>query len=136
MAPRWEHKLGEFKFLSMRPVPPTRRRRLITETRAGSDGFNVWVDGTRGEVWEPETVVDTPSQWDAQILKAQYEAAIGSYVELQYVHDTLNPFDAEVWPKVILLDVMCDIRDQIIGVGGFNHDVGALLLARWTILIL
>lgn len=136
MAPRYQHQLAGFKFLSMTPCPPTRRRRLIVETRPGSNGFNTWLDGVRGELWRPETVVDVPTQWDGQILKGQYEALCGfGPVELHYAMDMQNPFDGEVWPGVIVKDVEVMIRDQIIGVGGFNHDVGALVYARWDILV-
>ncbi|TXH41654.1 MAG: hypothetical protein E6Q97_37090 [Desulfurellales bacterium] len=136
MAPRWSHQLGPFQFLSMRPCPPTRRRRLVVETRPGSNGFAVWIDGTRGELWRPETVVDVPSQWEGQILKAQYEAACGSDpVVLQYAVDFENPFETQTWPDVIIKDVEVEIRDQLIGIGGFNHEVGALVYARWEILI-
>lgn len=136
MAPRWYHQLGPFKFLAMRPCPPTRRRRVMVETRPGANGFNVWLDGYRGELWRPETVVDVKSHWDGQKLKAEYEAACGQNpVDLYYTVDSENPFDGQVWPRVIIKDVEVDIRDQIIGVGGFNHDVGALVYARWDILI-
>lgn len=136
MAPRFQHSLGPFKFLTMEPCPPTRRRRLTIETRSGANGFATWLDGTRGEIWRPITVVDTPSHWDAQILKEQYEAACGGNpVPLTYVVDFENPFDQQNYPDVIIRDVQCEIVDQLLGIGGFNHTVGALVRAQWEILI-
>lgn len=120
----------------MTPCPPTRRRRLVIETRSGSNGFATWLDGTRGEIWRPQTIVDAPSHQDAQILKEQYEAACGGDpVTLTYVVDYENPFDTQTWPNVIIKDVQCEITDQLLGIGGFNHDVRALLTAQWEILI-
>lgn len=137
MPPRFQHSLGPFKFLTMTPCPPTRRRRLVIETRSGANGFATWLDGTRGEIWRPETIVDAPSHWAAQILKEQYEAACGGNpVELHYVTDMENPFDGQTWPNVIIKDVQCEIVDQLIGIGGFNHDVRALVRSQWEILIL
>jgi hypothetical protein len=128
--PTLQHSIGPFAFLTMTPVPPIRRKRLTIETRPGADGYSVWLDGTRGEIWRPETVIDIASHSLGQTLKAQYEAACGS-----------NPlpvvYAGRLYANAIIKDVQVRITDQLMGVGGFSSPFSrALVRATWDILIL
>lgn len=128
--PTLQHSIGSFAFLTMTPVPPTRRKRLTVETRPGADGYSIWLDGTRGELWRPETVIDIFSHALAQQLKANYEAACGS-----------NPvpvvYAGVLYNNAVIRDVQVQIQDQLMGVGGFASPLSrALVRATWDILIL
>lgn len=129
MPPILQHSIGSFAFLDMKPVPPLRRKRLTVETRPGADGVALWLDGTRGEVWRPETVIDVTTQAIGQALKTQYEALVGT-----------NPvpivYAGVVYPSAVIRDVQVRIEDIHMGVGGFSLNPKALVRASWDILIL
>lgn len=122
------HQIGSFQFLDLRPVPPKRRRRMIIENRAGVDGVAVWWEASRGEMYRPTTVVDAVSHAAAQLIVDAYQSAVGGNpVTLIYANI--------VYPNVIIHDVHCSISDQLIGIGGFNANVGALVRAQWELII-
>lgn len=129
MPPLLQHSIGFFSFLNMTPVPPRRRKRLMVETRAGADGYAIWLDGTRGEVYRPETVVDVGSHAFAQIVKRNYEDMVGSN-PVTLVHAGV------VYPNCVIKDVQAQIFDQFMGVGGFSLVPRALVRANWELLIL
>lgn len=123
------HSIGDFYFISMTPCPPLRRRKVFTETRAGVDGYAVWYDAVRGEVWRPRTVVDAPSFYGGELLKEQYELACGQDpVPIVYANSQ--------YPRAVIKDVQVHIRAQQFGIGGYNAIAKALVYANWDILIL
>ena len=121
------NSIGSHDFISMKPVPPKAKRRLMVETRPGVDGFGVWVDATRGEVYRPMTVRDVQSHGKAMELKEDYEDLVGTTQTLTYADRT--------FPNVIVLDVKVEIIDIVYGVGGFVVNPQALVKANWDLLI-
>lgn len=127
--PSVTHSLGSFTFINMTPVPPRKRKRLMVESRAGVDGVAVWLDAERGQIYRPQTVVDVESHAAAQTLKDSYEAACGGDpVQLTYAD--------VVYPDVVIMDVEVRIVDQVLGIGGINETVKALVYATWDLIIL
>lgn len=112
----------------MSPTPPTSRTRLKIETRQGVDGFSVWKEAVRGQIWQCRTAVDAPTFADGQVLVAQYQAAVGSDpVALVYANASYG--------NVIIKDVQADVGTQLAGVGGLNVVSQAIVRATWQLLI-
>lgn len=122
------HSLDTQLFIQMSPAPPSRKQRLLIESRAGVDSFAFWQDAIRGQIYRPVTIRDTSTHALAQVLKNAYEGLVGGDpVPLVYADIT--------YPDVIVKDVEVTISDQLIGIGGFNATVGALVRARWELVI-
>ena len=123
-----QHSIGPFRFLNLTPCPPSEKLRVFTETRNGVDGFATWWEATRGEVYRPATVVDQVNNQIAQELKRNYEDWIGSVVTVVYA--------GVPYPNFLIKDVSATIQDAVMGIGGVNSVVGALVEARWDLLLL
>ena len=127
MAIQILHRIGTFNFIQLIPVPPRRKRRVFTETRPGVDGFAMWYEAERGEVWQPTSIVDAQTHTLAQNLKSQYEDAVSQFVDVTYAD--------LAYPKMLIQDVEVQIQDQVYGQGGYAVNTRALVVAQWTMLV-
>lgn len=121
------NQIGNFAFISLSPAPPTRKRRTFVESRAGVDGFAIWYEATRGELWNSRSVVDVGSFTVAQGIKAQYEASVGTIVGV--IYENLP------YPNMLVKDVDVRIRSQLFGIGGTASSPQAIVTANWTLIV-
>ena len=127
MALQTVNQIGSYGFISLSPVPPVRKRRTFVESRAGVDGFAIWYEATRGEIWTPRSFVDVESFILAQGIKNQYEGIVGTVVSVTY-EDLL-------YPDMLVKDVQVRLRSQLHGIGGTAASPKALVVADWTLII-
>lgn len=122
------NSIGSFVFISMSPTPPTNKIRTKIETRQGVDGFSVWKEATRGQIWQCRTAVDVANFTVGQALVQLYEDAVGG-APVALVYANLG------YGNVIIKDVNAMVQTQLLGIGGTAGTSGALVRATWQLLI-
>lgn len=121
--------LGSFTFIDMSPMPELIGQQVMTESRPGVAGHNLWLTGARGNPQTITTWRDCINLADAITAMTNYRAAIGSRLAIVWngnalprYYDVLN-----VGPETV--------ERTIGGVGGVLGTSGALLIAQWQLIV-
>lgn len=122
--------LGDFDFAVYQGPPYTLEvAHLLTETRPGIDGYDVWNIGEWGEKFEARTIAVFDTYANAVTEKLAYDASIalaGLVLELNGVavaNYTFKVFAVEAKAKRVIAAIA----------GGSGTTYGAIIEAKWTL---
>lgn len=125
---RKRFELGIFAFLDLAGEPAGVTERTELQTRPGVNDFAVWLQGSSGEPFTLESVVDVSTHAAALELMALYRAAVGSMLRLTWA-------SVDFGTVAVLAVEQVSARAIVSGVGGLTVNPGAVLRARWTLAV-
>lgn len=120
--------IGAFEFLNLAGYPVGIQQVTEYTARPGVNDFALWLQGTRGEPFELESVVDVTTHAAGQVLAQLYRDSVGSMAALVFASVSFG--------TVAILGVP-SVECQAIasGVGGLVVNPGAVVRARWRLAV-